>query len=183
MRAEGVCQLQAHVSQAAEAHDAHFLAFADLPMAQRRKRSDASAEQGRDPRGIEIFGDGQNKILIDDDEVGVAAKGGAAGNLIFAIVGSCESGGPIAKLLEAFFAVGALAAGIYNASHSGKIANLEAPHLAANFRHAPHNFVARYYRINGILPFIADGMQIGVADSAKKNFDLNIARPNFAALK
>ena len=45
--AEGVGELHAHVAQPAEADDADLLAFADLPVAQRRVRGDAGAQQRR----------------------------------------------------------------------------------------------------------------------------------------
>ena len=47
VRAEGAGELHAHVAEAAEADDADLLSGADLPVAQRRVRRDAGAEQRR----------------------------------------------------------------------------------------------------------------------------------------
>src|SRR5436305_13140231 len=47
MGAKGTSKLQSHVTEAAETDDSHLAGFADLPVAQRRIRGDAGAEQGR----------------------------------------------------------------------------------------------------------------------------------------
>ena len=41
-----MCDLDAHVAQAANPHDSHLMSRAHIPVAQRRVRGDARAEQG-----------------------------------------------------------------------------------------------------------------------------------------
>ena len=45
------------------------------------------------------------------------------------------------------------------------------------------HLVSRHYRISGVRPFVAGRMQVGVADAAIKNFDLDICRSGFATFK
>ena len=56
---------------------------------------------------------------------------------------------------------------------------------AANLYDASHDFMAGNARINGgheLFPFVAHGVQIGMANSAKENFDLNILGTRGAAV-
>jgi hypothetical protein len=74
-------------------------------------------------------------------------------------------------------------AGIDHAANTDKVALLEARHLLADCRHAANDFVARHHGVDGISPFIADCMQIGMAHTAVKDIDLHIVRQWSAALK
>ncbi len=84
--AEGVRQLHAHVTQAAEADDPDLLALAGLPVTQRRVGGDPRAEERRHARGIEPVGDPQHEVLVDHDALRVAAVGDAAQVLVGAVV-------------------------------------------------------------------------------------------------
>ena len=95
--AERVGELDAHVAQPAEADDADLLALADAPVAQRRIGRDAGAEQRRGSGEVEIGGNAQNESLVDDDAVGVAAVGDAAGVLVGGVVGEGRGSGRTAR--------------------------------------------------------------------------------------
>src|ERR1700740_1268172 len=75
MSPESVGELHTHVTEAAQSHDAHFLAFANLPVMQRRVGGDAGAKQRSRSRGIKTLRYRQDEGLIDDDALGVAAVG------------------------------------------------------------------------------------------------------------
>ena len=64
VRAHRAGQLYAHVSQAAQAHDADFLSLVHFPVAQRRVSCNAGAEQRRHSGKIGFVGNVQNKILV-----------------------------------------------------------------------------------------------------------------------
>ena len=76
VRAEGLGELHAHVAETAEADDADLLAGADLPVAQRRIRGDARAQQRRGGGEIEVGRHAQHEILRHDDALGVTAEVG-----------------------------------------------------------------------------------------------------------
>src|SRR5260370_16397781 len=76
-----------HVAQSAEADHANFLALRDAPVMHRGVRSDAGAKQRRGCGEIEIGGDAQNEVFIDDDAFGVAAIGHASEVLVAGVEG------------------------------------------------------------------------------------------------
>src|SRR5262250_668309 len=67
VRAKGVGELHAHVTQAAQSHHAHLLPLSHPPVAQRRIGRDASTEQRRGAREVDFVRYFQNKRLVDDD--------------------------------------------------------------------------------------------------------------------
>ena len=99
-------ELDAHVTQPAEADHADLLALGDAPVAHGRVRRDPGAVQRRDPGRIEVGGDAQNEAFIDDDAVGVSAVGDAPEVLVRGTVGQDLVR---AELLKAGLAMGACA--------------------------------------------------------------------------
>ena len=71
MRAQRVRKLDAHVAEAAEANHAHFFALGHAPVMHGRVGGNAGAEQRRGSGKIEIRGNAQHKMLIDDNRVGI----------------------------------------------------------------------------------------------------------------
>src|SRR5580658_7625048 len=71
VRVEGFGEFHAHVSKAAEADHADFLALADFVVTHGRIGGNTSAEQGSGAGQIEVFGDAQNKVLVYDDTLGI----------------------------------------------------------------------------------------------------------------
>src|SRR6185437_7914105 len=88
-----------------------------------------------------------------------------------------------AILLQPVAAARTGAAGIHYAPDARKIAGFKTFHLLSYVRHAPDDLMSRHAGINGVLPLVAHRVQIRVADSAIKNFNLNIAWPGFPALE
>ncbi len=60
-------ELDRHVTEPAETDDPDAIARLAVPLAQRRVRRDAGAEQRRGARGIEPGGDLRDEALVDDD--------------------------------------------------------------------------------------------------------------------
>src|ERR1700757_2377157 len=87
MSPESVGELHAHVTEAAQSHDAHFLAFANLPVVQRRVGGDAGTKQRSRPRSIETVRHLQDKSLVHDDALAVAAISDSAEDFVLAVVG------------------------------------------------------------------------------------------------
>src|ERR1035441_747002 len=82
-----MCKLRAHVTQPAETDHANLLAFGDAPVAHGRICCDASAEERCGPGEIEVGGDSQNEVFIDDDAIGVATVGDASAVLVRGVEG------------------------------------------------------------------------------------------------
>ena len=113
---------------------------------------------------------------VDNDAVRIAAVGDAAGVFIGEVVGEGEVR---TELFEAFLAVGAGAVGVDHAADGGEVADLEFGDGGADFGDAPDDFMARDAGIDGghnAAPLIAGLVEIGVADAAEEDFDLNVGR-------
>ena len=122
MRTEGSGELHAHVTQTAEADDTDLLALDVAPAPDRRVRRDPGAEQRRGSGRIEVGGDAQHELLIDDDALGVAAEGDAAEVLIRCVVGEGRVG---TELLDVLLAVAAGVVRIDQATDPHEISRLE----------------------------------------------------------
>ncbi len=103
-----MCNLHGHVTQPAETGDANFLALRDAPVAHGRVCRDPSAEERRRSGEIEVGGDAQHEMLIDDDAVGVTTVGHPSEILIRRVKGE-----PLVwtEVLQAGFAPGTRAVG------------------------------------------------------------------------
>ncbi len=181
--AKSIREFHAHVPKPAEADDTDFLPLADFPMAQWGISGDASAKERGCRSQVQILRHMQRKGFIHDHAVGITAVSHRARDVfIRAVVG--ENGAAIfAELFEAVLATFAGAAGIHHATDGGDIAFLEFFNMRAGLHDPPDDFVAGHARISGAAPFIAGGVQIGMADAAVKNLDLNIVRAGIATLK
>src|SRR5262249_14331587 len=152
-------ELHAHVAQAAEAHDSNFLSFADLPVAQRRVSGDAGAQQRRYGRKVETGWNVENKIFVHDNLVRVAAVGDAPEMLVLTVIGAHEA--HVAILLQSGLAIGAGTAGVNHAADSREVACFESFDLCPHGSDASDNLVSGNAGIDGVLPFIAGGVQVG----------------------
>ena len=163
--------LDAHVSQAAQTDDADLLARPDLPVLQRRVGRDAGAEQRRDGSEVLVRRDAQHEAFLDDDAIRIAAEGVRAAEQ-GAVVGAGEA--LFAVLLLALAAGRALRATIHHAADPDGIAYLEAGNAGADGADTADDLVAGNARELGDMPFVAGRMQVGMADAAIKDVDLNI---------
>ena len=171
---ETVRKLYGHVAEPAETNDANFFAFRDAPVAHRRVRGDSGAEQGSGAGQVKIFGNAKDEAITDHDAIGIPAIGDATEMLIGSVVGvRCVD----TELLEACFALGTGAIGIDQAANSGEVAGSEFFYRGADLSDAADDFVPGNAGISGGhegFPFVADGMKVGVAYTAKENFDLYV---------
>src|SRR2546423_13784473 len=104
--AERVREFYPHMPETAEADDAHLVSLANLPMAQRRVSRDPGAQQRRGRREVELVGNAENEILVDDDAFRVSAVSDAAGLFVFAVVGE-DWARVVAELFQIGAAIGA----------------------------------------------------------------------------
>jgi hypothetical protein len=70
---------------------------------------------------------------------------------------------------------------IDDATYPDEITDLETLYMRADSGYAAHNFVTRHARKLRPRPFRSHLMQIGMADAAIGNVDLNVMRPRVAA--
>jgi hypothetical protein len=168
------------VAEAADADDPDLLAGADVPVAQRRPGGDARAQQ-RGHGGQLLFrvADLQHEAVVDDDLLRIAAQGVAGGVFGRAVIGADET--VLAELLQAIVARVAVLAAADQAADADHVAFLEAADRTADGRDAAHDLVAGDAGIQGAGPFRAHGVQVGVADAAIGDLDLDVVRTDGAA--
>ena len=82
----------------------------------------------------------------------------------------------VTELLQPFFAIGARPARVDHAADRDQIAFFECLDLATHLHHTTDDLVSGHARIRGGAPLISGNMQVRVADSAKKNFNLHVTR-------
>jgi hypothetical protein len=109
------------VAQAAETDHANFLALCDAPVAHRRVCRDPGAEERRDPGEIEVGGDAQNEVFIDDDAIGVATIGDASEVLVRGVEGELQVR---TEILKPSLTPGAGAVRVDEATDRGEVAGL-----------------------------------------------------------
>src|SRR5665213_1652752 len=174
MGSERMSELHAHVAEAAKTHDSDFFALGNAPVTQGRVRCDSRAEQRRGAGEIQIDGDMQDKALFNDYAVGIPAVGDASEVLVREVVSEGRVG---AELLEAGPALGAGAIGIDHAADGGEVARPEPGYCGTHSRDAPDDLMAGDARVDGrhdAAPFVTDLMEVGVADAAEQDVDLNV---------
>src|ERR1035441_2699136 len=123
---------------------------------------------------IEVSWNAEHKALSDDNAVGVTTICDAPGVLVREVVSERHIW---AELLEPRLALWACAVRVHHAAHRGNITGFELGNSRTDLRDPANNFMARHQGIDrghNFLPLIAGLVQIGVADAAEKNFDLNI---------
>ena len=118
MGSERMGKLHAHVAQSAETDHADFLALGDAPAAQGRIGRDPGAEERRRSGEIEIGGDAQNEVFVDDDALRISTIGNAPEVLVRGVEGE---GLVRAELLKSILAVGAGAVRVDQAADCGEV--------------------------------------------------------------
>ena len=180
MGAHRMRDLDAHVAEAAEPDDPDLLAGPRTPVAQRRVGGDAGAQQRGDAgQVLLVMFYAQDKGFLDDDALRITAVGIFAAEHR-AVVGPGKT--VLAILLHALVAGMAVPATVDHAAYAGEVAGLEPAHLAADGGHAADDLVARHGWIEGVIPFVARGMQVGMANAAIEYRDLHVLGAGVAAL-
>src|SRR5258708_7343486 len=88
-----------------------------------------------------------------------------------------------AGLFQAFFAVRTLSTGIHKAAHACGIADFKSLHLLTHPRNTSDNFMTRNHWKHGPAPFVANLMDIGMANSAIQDIDHNVSWARVAAFE
>ncbi|KAG1260497.1 hypothetical protein G6F65_015042 [Rhizopus arrhizus] len=171
-------EFHAHVPQAAQADDAHFLSRPHLPMAQRGIGGAAGAQQRGDGLQVQRVRYFDHEVFAHDDTVRIAAEGQLVVAAFVVVVG--QRGAFFAVLLQVQAAGLAVQAGIHHAAHAGVVARLELGDVLAHLGDAADDFVAGHHRIDGVAPIAARLMQIGMADAAVEDVDQHIVVAGFA---
>ena len=105
----------------------------------------------------------------------------AAGVLVGEVIGEAHVR---AELLEAGLALGACAVGVDEAANGGEVADLELRHGGADAGDAADDLVAGDAGVDGghhFLPLVARLVEVGVADAAEEDFDLDVVVCRVAA--
>ena len=137
---------------------------------------------GAVPARSRLAGTLEDEVLGDDDAVGVAAVGDAAGVLVGEVVGE---GHVRAELLEAGLALGAGAVGVDQAADRGQVAGLEFGYGGADLGDAADDLMAGNAGVDGghdAAPLIAGLVEVGVADAAEEDLDLHVVLGGIAPL-
>jgi hypothetical protein len=182
MGSERLSKLHTHVAQAAEADYANFHAFGDAPAPHGRVGGDASALERCGPGGIEVGRDAQDKVFFDDNALGVPPIGDASEVLVRGVEGEDHVR---AELLKAGLALGAGAVGVDHAPYRSKVTGLELGDGGADLGDAADDLVAGDDGIDSghkAGKLVTDMVEIGVADSAEQDVDLNIVFGGIAPL-
>src|SRR5438132_963959 len=114
-------------------------------------------------------------MFIDNDAFGVAAVSYAFEMFVRRVEGEDHVR---AELLKTTFAIRTAAIRIHHATDCDKFARFVLCHGRTDLGDATDDLMARHDRIvrgHELAPLVADRMQIGVADPAEKNFNLNVA--------
>ena len=120
--------------------------------------------------------------MVHADAIGIAAAGDATEVLIGEIVGK---GQVRTELLKPGLALGAGAVRVHHTTDGGEIAGFKLFDGGANFGDAADDFVAGNTRIDGgheAAPLVADLVEVGMADAAEKDFDLDVGFTGIAAV-
>ena len=169
------------MSQAAQSEDADFVPFAHIPVAQGRVGGDAGAQERRDAFQRQFGRNSQDIIFVHHDLSGIAAVGRRFAILLVAVVGGAHPFFTI--LFLAGVALWTFATGINEAADTGEVADFEFCDLIARLDHAADNFVSRHHGINRVAPFVAGLMDVGVADAAIEDLDLDVVGTHIPALE
>src|SRR5262245_50503047 len=167
-------KLHAHVAQSPETDHANLFTLSDAPMAHGRVSGDPSAEERRGSSEIEVGRDVHDKAFVHDDAIGVATIRNASEVLVREIISESDI---VAELLKASLALGAGSVGVDQAPDRGEVAGLEFRDRGADLGDTADDLMARNTGIDGghdAGPLVTDLMEIGMADTAKEDFDLYV---------
>ncbi len=174
-----VRELHGHVPEPAQTDDGHLLAGAGAPMAQRRVRRDAGAQQRRGGVEPDALGNLEDEVLGHDDVGGIAALGELA-VLPDAAVGPGE---PLeAVLLLALAAARALATGVDQAADADAVADGMPGDLGADLGDDPGDLMAGDDGVGHRTPLTARVVDVGVADAAELDLDEDVVRAEVTTL-
>lgn len=121
----------------------------------------------------------QDEVVLDYDLLRIAAQGVAGRIMRRAIVG--EDLAVLAILLQARVAGRAMMATVDQAADADRVADLELGHRTADGRNVADDFVPGHAGVQRVGPLVAGLVQVGMADAAVGDVDLDVVRPRLAA--
>src|SRR5579863_5246816 len=166
-------KLDTHMAEPTQTDDANLLALGNTPAAHGRVGCDASAERCG-PGETKVRWDSQDKVLIDDDTIGIATVGYASEMLVWRVEGERKIR---AKVLKPGLTPGTGAIGIDQAAYRGEVTRLEFGNCRADFGDTPDDLMARNNWVDSgheLAPLVTDCMDIRMADAAKQDLDLHV---------
>jgi hypothetical protein len=112
-------------------------------------------------------------VFFDDNTVGIAAIGDASKVHVRRVVGK---GHVRAELLKTILALGAVTIGVNQAAYCSKVAGLELGDCGTDLGDTANNLMSGNAWIDSghRAPLVTDLVQVRVADTAEKDFDLNV---------
>jgi hypothetical protein len=134
---------------------------------------DSGAQERRYSGEIEIGRDAKDKVLFDDDAVRVTTVGDTSKVHVRRVVGKSHVG---AELLKTSLTFRAGTVGVNQAADRSKVARLEFGNCRADLGDTANYLMAWCAGIYGghHAPLITDLMEVRVADTTKKDIDLNV---------
>lgn len=172
-------QLDAHMAQPADTHDADLVSRPHLPVTQRGIRRNPCAEQRCDCGELRfVVPDAQNIALMHHDLLRIAAQS-VTGRVSRRPVIRADH--VVAIVLQPFVAICAVPATVNDAANSDELAHLEARHICADRRNTPDDFVSRHTGKQRASPLGAYLMDVGMADTTERDVDFHVVRARRAA--
>jgi hypothetical protein len=112
-------------------------------------------------------------VFFDNNAFRIATIGNASKVYIRRVIGESHVR---AELLKTSLTLLAVTVGVNQAAHCGKVPCLEFGDCCADFGHTADDLMSGNTGIDGghRAPLVTDLVEVGVADTAKKDFDLNI---------
>src|SRR6185437_8059756 len=169
LASKGSCELDGEVAEAADADDADARGRAGAVVAQRGVDGDAGAEERGGVDGVERVGDRDGEAAVDADGRGEASVAADAGGL-----------GLGAEMLFAGAAPLADAAGVCLPADADALAYRGAVDVGADRGDGADDLVAGDERVAADAPVVVDEMDVGVADAAMLDADLDVVRPELS---
>jgi hypothetical protein len=112
-------------------------------------------------------------VLFDNNTVGIAAIGDASKVHVRRVIGK---GHVRAELLETGLALVTVTIGVNQAAYCGKVAGLELSDCGADLGDTANDLMSRNAWIDSghRTPLATNGVEVRMADTAEKDFDLNV---------
>lgn len=164
----GCSDLDTHVAESAESHDCYFVAFFNVPASDWGVGGDACAQQWCCDIEVEFLWDAAQETFVDHYLFGVATLGDGAVDVVGVVGSDVSAEAVVFKSCDALFA---FATGVNEAADANAVADLPLGYIGANRRDNACDFVADGEREVRLAPFVADGVDIAVADAGSFDID------------
>jgi hypothetical protein len=174
--AHGRGDLHTHVAESAESEHGDLLGSTVLlltgaPAVERRIGGDARAQQRGGDVEVQRIGDPADEAFVDDDLLRVSALGDRAVDVFDVVRADVAVQAVLLLTGQAFLA---LAARIHHAAHAHAVADLPVGDIGADGLDDAGDLVADGEREVRLAPFVADGVDVAVADAGRLDVDEDV---------